>query len=152
MHQLARAFFDSAALFKYQRLPEVFAGHQRDEQHPFPGMYPRANWPQAWSASAAFTVMQALLGIFPYAPLNVLLLDPWLPEWLPEFNIEKLRIGNAIVDLRFHRKQDGRTEYEVTRMEDKLHIIRQPSPWSLTAGWGERVRDAIASLLPKKAS
>lgn len=152
MHQLARAFFDTAGLFKYQRLPEVFAGHQRDDQHPFPGMYPRANWPQAWSASAPFTVMQALLGIFPYGPLNVLLLDPWLPEWLPEFNVEELRIGNAIVDVRFRRKPDGRTEYEVTRMEGKLHIIRQPSPWSLTAGWGERVRDAIASLLPGKAA
>jgi glycogen debranching enzyme len=39
-------------------------------------MYPKANWPQAWSASAPLTVMQALLGIFPYAPLNVLLVDP----------------------------------------------------------------------------
>lgn len=78
---LARAMFETAAIFKYWRLPEVFAGHSRDDAHPFPGMYSKANWPQAWSASAPFTVMEALLGIYPYAPLNVLLLDPWLPEW-----------------------------------------------------------------------
>jgi glycogen debranching enzyme len=149
MHTLARAFFDTASIFKYYRLPEVFAGHQRDDEHPFPGMYPKANWPQAWSASAPFTVMQALLGLYPYAPLNVLLLDPWLPDWLPEFSIERLHIGQALVSLRFKREENGRTNYEVTDLQGKLHVVRQPSPWSLTAGFGERVRDAVESLLAK---
>ncbi|HET9743002.1 MAG TPA: glycogen debranching N-terminal domain-containing protein [Terriglobales bacterium] len=147
MQKLARALFETAEIFKYQRLPEVFAGHSRDEAHPFPGMYPRANWPQAWSASAVFTVMQALLGIYPYAPLNVLLIDPHLPEWLPEFSLERLRIGGAQVNLRFERQKDGSTSYEVTALKGKLHVIRQPSPWSLTAGFGERVKDAIVSLI-----
>lgn len=147
---LARAMFESASIFKYRRLPEVFAGHTRDDEHPFPGMYPKANWPQAWSASAPLTVMQALLGIYPYAPLNTLLLDPWLPEWLPEFTVEQLRIGNAVVSFRFKRNEEGRTDYEITDLRGTLHVIRQPSPWSLTAGFGERVRDAIASLLPVK--
>jgi hypothetical protein len=31
-----------------------------------------------------------------------------------------------------------------------LHVVRQPSPWSLTAGFGERVKDAVESLLPGK--
>jgi hypothetical protein len=144
--------FETAGLFKYCRLPEVFAGHQRDADHPFPGMYPRANWPQAWSASAPFTVMQALLGIYPYAPLSVLFLDPWLPEWLPEFSIEQMRVGNATISLKFHRNNDARTNYEITDLTGKLHVIRQPSPWSLTAGFGERVKDAIVSLLPGKVA
>ena len=151
MQKLARAMFETAEIFKYRRLPEVFAGHQRDEEHPFPGMYPKANWPQAWSASAPFTVMQALLGIFPYAPLNTLFLDPWLPEWLPEFCVENMTVGEARVSLRFTRDKDGRTLYKVTDLKGKLHVIRQPSPWSLTAGFGERVKDAITSLLPKSA-
>jgi hypothetical protein len=113
-------------------------------------MYPRANWPQAWSASAPFTVIQALLGLFPYAPLNALLLDPCLPEWLPEFRVENMRIGEAIVSLHFLRNKEGRTEYKVSDLKGRLHIIRQPSPWSLTAGWGERIKDAIASLLPER--
>ncbi len=149
MQRLARAIFDTAEIFKYRRLPEVFAGHQRDDEHPFPGMYPKANWPQAWSASAPFTIMQALLGIFPYAPLNVLLLDPHLPDWLPQLSLENMKVANATVSIQFTRTEDGRTSYKVTDLKGKLHVIRQPSPWSLTAGFGQRVRDIISSLLPR---
>jgi hypothetical protein len=52
------------------------------------------------------------------------------------------------VSLRFFRKATGDTDYEILDQREKLHIVRQPSPWSLTAGGGERVRDAIQSLLP----
>lgn len=31
-----------------------------------------------------------------------------------------------------------------------LHILRQPSPWSLTAGYAERLKDILTSLLPGK--
>ena len=147
MHRLSRAQFEAASLFDYYRLPEVFAGHARDRQHPFPGMYPRANWPQAWSASAVFTHLQALLGIFPYAPLQVLLLDPHLPAWLPEITVHRMRVGQATVSLRFFRKDHGRSDYEVLDQHGTLRVVRQPSPWSLTAGFGERVRDAIESLV-----
>jgi glycogen debranching enzyme len=148
MHRLCAAQFEAAALFDYHRLPEVFAGHQRDEQHPFPALYPKANWPQAWSASAPFTMLQAILGIYPYAPLNTLLMDPHLPEWLPEISLHNMRIGASSVSIRFFRKAAGDSGYEILDQRGKLHIIRQPSPWSLTAGWGERVHDAIESLLP----
>jgi glycogen debranching enzyme len=148
MHMLARAIFETASIFKYYRLPEVFAGHSRDAAHRFPGMYPKANWPQAWSASAPFTAMQALLGIYPYAPMNVLLLEPWLPEWLPEFTIESLRIGEASVSMRFHREENGVTNFQVTELKGKLHIVRHPCPLSLINGFGERVSDVIRSLLP----
>jgi glycogen debranching enzyme len=75
-----RSFFETAALFEHDRLPEVLGGHPRDADHPFPGLYPRAGWPQAWSASAAFVIIQGLLGLVPYAPLETLLIDPWLPD------------------------------------------------------------------------
>ncbi len=148
MWQLARAFFEAAALFDYDRLPEVFGGHGRDEMHPFPGLYENADSPQAWSASAPFLVMQALLGLYPYAPLKVLFLDPWLPEWLPEVTVEDMRVGDALITLQFRRDRDGRTDFTVKSLEGTLHILRQPSPWSLTADWGERVKDAVSSLLP----
>jgi glycogen debranching enzyme len=76
MHRLAKALFEAASLFEDQRLPEVFAGHQRRPELPFPGVYTKADWPQAWSASAAFTVVQAILGLYAYAPMKLLLLDP----------------------------------------------------------------------------
>lgn len=153
MHRLARAFFESASLFENERLPEVFGGHQRTADTPFPGLYTRACWPQAWSASAAFTVMQALLGIYPYAPANLLFLDPHLPEWLPEITVEQLHIGQAVVSLRFRRDSGGETSFEIASLDGPLHVIQQPSPWSLTTGWAERIKDAIESLLPhRKAS
>ncbi len=53
LEKIARGMFEAAALFDFHRLPEVFSGHQRDERHPFPAMYPKTNWPQAWSSSAS---------------------------------------------------------------------------------------------------
>ena len=40
------------------------------------------------------------------------------------------------------------TGYEVLEKDGKLHLLRQPSPWSLTAGLAERAKDALTSLLP----
>ncbi len=150
MTTIAKAQFETAALFDYRRLPEVFAGHQRDAEHPFPALYPKANWPQAWSASAPFTLLQAMLGIYPYAPLNVLLVDPHLPEWLPQIVVRGLRVADATVTIGFRRLEDGTSTYDVLEQRGDLHVIRQPSPWSLTANFGERVKDAIVSLLPGK--
>ncbi len=44
--RIARGLFDAAARFQYQRLPEVFAGLDRDAGS-FPVQYPGANVPQA---------------------------------------------------------------------------------------------------------
>jgi glycogen debranching enzyme len=150
VQRLCRGLFEAAALFEHHRLPEVFAGHPRDAAHPFPGLYPQANWPQAWSASAVFSLVQALLGLFPYAPLNVLVVDPQLPDWLPELTLENLHVGPSVATLRFYRTDNGASAYEVLDETGGLHVVRQPSPWSLTAGLGERLEDALLSLLPGK--
>ena len=148
LHRLARSQFELISIFDYFRPPEVFSGHARDDDHPFPALYPKTNWPQAWSSSAVFTLVQAMLGLYPYAPLHMLLLDPHLPEWLPELRLSNLHVGQAVADIRFYRKPDGETEYEVLDKRGPLHVLRQPSPWSLTAGFAERVTDALSSLLP----
>jgi glycogen debranching enzyme len=148
LHRVTRAMFEAAALFDFCRLPELFGGHARDDKHPFPALYPRANSPQAWSASAVFSFAQALCGVYPYAPLKLLLLDPHLPDWLPEMTLNNLRVGEASATVRFFRRADGETDYEVKDVRGTLHVLRQPSPWSLTAGWAERVQDALKSLLP----
>jgi hypothetical protein len=59
-------------------------------------------------------------------------------------------VGNATVTIQFWRKADGSSDCQVEDLCGDLHVIRQPSPWSLTADWGERVKDAILSLLPGK--
>jgi glycogen debranching enzyme len=149
VEQIARAQFDAASMFEFHRLPELFGGHPRDERHPFPGIYPGANSPQAWSASSVFLLLQAMLGIYPYAPLKALFLDPHLPEWLPEITLRGLRVGTARVTIRFRRHANGRTGYRILEKRGTLHVVRQPTPWSLTAQPAERVRDALASLLPR---
>ena len=142
--------FEAAALFDFHRLPEVFSGHQRDALHPFPAMYPKTNWPQAWSSSAIFTIIQCMLGIYPYAPLHALFVDPHLPDWLPEITLSNLHVGRAIVTIRFFREKDGTSSYEVLDKRGRLHVLRQPSPWSLTSGPVERMVDALSSVLPAK--
>jgi glycogen debranching enzyme len=146
--RLARGFFEAAALFDGYRLPELVGGHERDADHPFPGLYPQANSPQAWSASAVFCVVQSLLGLYPYAPLNALVIDPHLPEWLPELTLRNLRVGQGRVAIRFFRTRSGETDYRILDLAGRLHVVRQPSPWSLTASFGERLRDLIASAAP----
>ena len=150
VHEIAKAQFEAAALFDFYALPELFGGHPRNDAHPFPGIYPSANSPQAWSASTVFCLLQAMLGLYPYAPLGLLLVDPHLPQWLPEITLENLRVGRASVTIRFWRKKDGRSTYRVTDLRGKLHVVRQPMPWSLTTSFAERLRDALTSLLPGK--
>lgn len=89
------------------------------------------------------------MGLYPYAPLNALLVDPHLPEWLPDITVENLHVGSATVSIRFFR-EGAATDYEVLEKHGTLHVVRQPSPWSLTAGFGERLKDALMSVLPGK--
>jgi glycogen debranching enzyme len=149
VERICRAQFEVASLFDFHRLPECISGHPRDRGHPFPALYPAANSPQAWSASTTFTLLQAMLGLQPFAPFRALFVDPWLPPWLPEIELRRLRVRDAVVDLRFFRKEDGSSDYEVLdRRGGALHVVRQPSPWSLTASFGERLKDLVLSALP----
>jgi hypothetical protein len=88
-----------------------------------------------------------MLGLYPFAPTNLLLLDPHLPEWLPEMFVRNLHVGKATVSIRFYRK-GASTHFDVLEKRGRLHVLRQPSPWSLTAGLGERIKDVMESLIP----
>jgi glycogen debranching enzyme len=147
LHTIARAMFEATTLFDFNRLPECFSGHARDEEHPFPALYPKANWPQAWSSSSLFSILQAMLGLYPFAPMKLLLLDPHLPDWLPEITLRNLHVGKSTVGIRFYRKGKS-THFDVLEKRGRLHVLRQPSPWSLTAGVGERLKDVMESLIP----
>jgi hypothetical protein len=78
----------------------------------------------------------------------MLIIDPHLPEWLPEITLRELRVGKARVTIRFRRRSDGRTSYRILEQRGKLHVVRQATPWSLTTQPAERLRDALSSLLP----
>lgn len=150
MHKLCKSMFEASTIFDFYRMPECFSGHTRDEAHPFPAFYPKSCAPQAWSAAAVVSMVQAMIGVYPYAPMELLLLDPHLPEWLPNFTMTNLRVGKASVTIRFYRNHDGSSDYEIVDLRGHLHVLRQPSPWSLTATWGERIKDMFTSMLPGK--
>jgi glycogen debranching enzyme len=147
MEQICRAQFEAAGLFDFCRLPELFSGHSRDSQHPFPAFYPAANSPQAWSASGVFTLLEAMLGVFPYAPLNLLLLDPHLPEWLPEITVANLRVAGSVLKIRFYREAGGNSEFEILEQRGTLRVLHRPSPWSLRMKFAEGIKDELTSYL-----
>jgi glycogen debranching enzyme len=148
LHKLAKAAFESTALFEYHRLPEVFSGHQRDDQHPFPALYPKTCWPQAWSSSTLFSMVQALLGIYPYAPLKVLIVNPMLPEWLPEITLSDLHVGQAVISIKFFRNEDGSSDYRVLDLRGELNVLRLESPWSVQHNWVGNIVNFIKSFAP----
>lgn len=143
---LARGLFEAASLFPHHRLPECFSGHARDLEHPFPALYPEADWPQAWSASSVFAILQSILGIYPFAPLDLLLLDPALPEWLPELTVSNIHVGRSVVSLRFWRDREGETHFEELERRGKLHVLHLPSPWAIESHPAERIHELLSGL------
>lgn len=125
LHTLARGFFDLAEIVPNNRIPEAVGGITRDADHPHPGVYPQANAPQSWSASAVILMIQALLGMRPYAPAHLLLIDPQLPDWLPELHLRGLRVGTATVDLHVWR-HGQQTRWRSQRRAGHLAVLRRP--------------------------
>lgn len=131
LHRVAEATVAAASLFEGHRLPEVLSGLPRDDAHPYPGVYPMACSPQAWSASAIIAIVQALLGLRPIAPVGTILVDPHLPAWLPDFTLEGVRLGQDRFDLVVRR--DRRGGATVKARGDRVAIIHQPSLHSARA-------------------
>ncbi len=113
LHKVAHALMDATSLFETGRLPEVFAGHPRDARHLHPGIYPDACSPQAWSASAVLQICHMLAGVFALAPLGALIVDPALPDWMPEATIRNFGVGDKRVSIALRRDSNGETHCEI---------------------------------------
>jgi glycogen debranching enzyme len=134
---IAQGLFDLAALYPEFRIPECVGGYPRTERET-PGAYPRANTPQLWNVTAFPLLMQTILGLQPVAPLDLLVIDPVLPSWLPEITVHDLRLAGATATLRFWRDDHGRSHGEVVHRRGTLHLVRQQPPESLRADLGDR--------------
>jgi glycogen debranching enzyme len=144
--ELSRAMFELAELYPEYRIPECVGGRARGEW-PTPGAYPRANTPQLWNASAFPLVLQSLLGLLPLAPINLLVLDPVLPEWLPSLQVRGLRVGEARVTLSFSRRENGTTDWDVLHKQGHLTTVRQPPPESRDADAMDRAWGLVGSVV-----
>jgi glycogen debranching enzyme len=109
---LAREISGAASYFARHRMPELYAGLQRDPTS-FPVQYRGANVPQAWAAGSCFAILHSLIGFQPDAQHGKLYIDPQLPAWLNDLSLSQLRVNGDVYDLRFWREKDV-TRWEVT--------------------------------------
>jgi glycogen debranching enzyme len=118
----------SAAMdFGQARLPELFTGFSRDD-FKVPVHYPIACHPQAWAAGAIPFLLQTSLGLEADAFARRLKISrPVLPEFVPNIEIEGLRVGAAQVDLRFERSGPRFVTARVLRVQGPLDIIIEPA-------------------------
>jgi len=120
--QVARAFFDAANQFTAHRLPELFAGLDRDPGG-FPVQYLGANVPQAWAAGAVIQLIAVMLGLEADAAARSLRVRPALPDWLAEVRLEHLSVGDATIDLTVARQHDGTHAVDVAERHGHLEVI-----------------------------
>ena len=123
-HSVAHLFhgmFDTASYMDLRRLPELFCGFRRERKRG-PVLYPVACAPQAWASGAAFTMLEAALGLeFDAARGEIRLRDPKLPEFLHEVVLRDLKLGASSVDLRL-RRHDGEVSLEVLRTRGQIQV------------------------------
>ena len=94
--------FEAANHFS-MRLPELYCGFPRSSgQGPVP--YPVACLPQAWSSGCLFMLLQAALGIRIHGGQKEVHIDrPLLPESIESLRLRQLPVGDARIDIEFHR-------------------------------------------------
>ena len=104
--RVAQDVAEAGSFFTLNQLPELYAGIQREESS-FPVQVLGANVPQAWAAGSVFSMTQMLLGIHADAPRKRILVDPLLPDWLPDMTLSKLAVGGQDFKLLFWRTENG---------------------------------------------
>ncbi len=120
--QVARGLFDAAARFDSRRLPELFAGLERDAGS-FPVQYLGANVPQAWSSAAVVHLISVFAGLEADAPNHILRLRPALPPWLGDLHLDNLTVGDSAVDLHITRAPDGTHAVDIGERHGELEVI-----------------------------
>jgi glycogen debranching enzyme len=108
-HQVSKilsGFFEASAMLTLNRMPELFCGFPRLPGKA-PTLYPVACSPQAWSAGAAFLLLQSSIGLRIDALKNrIVLTRPVLPPFLEHVRIRKIAVGNASVDVLLFRSSN----------------------------------------------
>lgn len=91
------------------RLPELFAGHGSATDS-VPAPYPASCRPQAWSAAAAVTLLQAALGLEADVPAGTLRFSPRAAEAVGPLELTGLRVAGAPLAVRLDATGQVRVE------------------------------------------
>jgi glycogen debranching enzyme len=120
--RLMSGTFEAAVHFN-MRLPELFCGFTRAPGEA-PIAYPVACLPQAWSAGAAFMLMQACLGLeIDGWKGEIHVTRPRLPIGIDSLTVRHLRVGKTVLDLTFQRVGDRVGAFLADRHEGLAPLI-----------------------------
>ena len=98
---LVSGLLGAATRFDY-RLPELFGGAQREGEPLL--AYPAACHPQAWAATSAVAILQALLGLVPDVPAGRLSVSPLRPAVVGALDVRGLRVAGRELAVRVDRE------------------------------------------------
>lgn len=105
--RLLTSMFEAAQSMDLKRMPELFCGFDRREEHG-PTRYPVACLPQAWAAGAVFMLLEACLGVAIDAPSHRIRFSrPTLPDFLEQVTVTDLEVGNCTVDIQLRRDHES---------------------------------------------
>ncbi|HYD86342.1 MAG TPA: amylo-alpha-1,6-glucosidase [Vitreimonas sp.] len=101
--QIFAGLFEASTYMDLRRLPELFCGFPR-QRGAGPVFYPVACAPQAWAATAPLLLLQACLGLeFDAQECRISFNKPFLPSFLDEVTLSRLRVADAEVDVALKR-------------------------------------------------
>jgi glycogen debranching enzyme len=81
--------------------------------------------PQSWSAAAVFALLGAVLGLkVDGAASRLSFVQPSLPDFLGEIEIENLTVAAGAVDLLIHRRANSAT-VEIRRRSGAVEVITE---------------------------
>ena len=101
----------------------------------FPILYPGgANIPQAWATGSVFHMLRTILGLRADAPHKRLFVNPTLPDWIPEIELQHLQVGPCKITIRFWREGDV-SRWEVSentaeknvKQEEMVEVVQESS-------------------------
>jgi len=119
---LLKGFFEASSQLNLNRLPELFCGFPR-RPGKGPTLYPVACSPQAWSAGAAFLLLQASIGLSIDAiEKRIVLSRPVLLPFLERVHIRGMSVGDASADLMLFRS-DHSVAVTVERRTGNLEVL-----------------------------
>jgi len=123
--QVHDALISASDYFEYRRWPEVYCGVTKEPAGVL-ARQPDACRPQAWSAGAAFMIVQTWLGIAPRGFQRHVDITPVLPSGLNELRVGGMSVCGSPLSLRLIREH-GSLLIEVVDNPGNLDIMIHPA-------------------------
>ncbi|MFD1675555.1 glycogen debranching N-terminal domain-containing protein [Alicyclobacillus fodiniaquatilis] len=103
VNRLSEALLKASLQFDYQRLPELFCGH--DDSLGSIVRYPVACIPQAWAAGTPLVIAQAILGVDVDVARKVVRLSPTWPDFVNRIEVKHMPVENTVVSFAIDKRE-----------------------------------------------